>query len=126
MTATTDTIMKSDRRGRLRYTIEQREALLDAFAGSGLSGPRFAALHGVNYQTLAGWFQRRKRTGPAESAARPLTLLPVVRADIGIGSGPERALEVLLPGGARLAVTCRTQIALVVELVRELQQARAC
>jgi len=118
--------MKADRRGRLRYTVEQRETLLEAFAGSGLSGPRFAAMHGVNYQTLAGWIQKRKRKGAAGNVSGPLTLLPVVRADIGIGSGQERALEVLLPGGARLAVTCRTQLALVVELVRELEHTRAC
>lgn len=33
--------MKADRRGRLRYTPEQREGLLEAFAGSGLAGAKF-------------------------------------------------------------------------------------
>jgi hypothetical protein len=60
MTETHAIILKSDRRGRLRFTPEQRLALLDAYDASGLSGPKFAQLHGVNYQTFAGWFQRRK------------------------------------------------------------------
>jgi hypothetical protein len=55
MTATNHAILKSDRRGRLRYSKEQKSALVEAYQTSGLSGPRFAALHGVNYQTLAGW-----------------------------------------------------------------------
>ena len=31
-----------------------------AFDASGLSGPRFEALHGVNNQTLAGWIKKGK------------------------------------------------------------------
>ena len=52
MTATHESIIKSDRRGRLRYTPEHKAALTEAYEASGLSGPRFAAIHGVNYQTL--------------------------------------------------------------------------
>ena len=42
MTATNDRIIKSDRRGRLRYTPDQRKALVEACQSSGLSTPRFA------------------------------------------------------------------------------------
>jgi hypothetical protein len=59
MTATHVEIMKSDRRGRLCYTQEQRDALVKACKASGLSTPRFAAIHGVKYQTLAAWIHRR-------------------------------------------------------------------
>jgi hypothetical protein len=38
---------------RLRYTAEQKQALIEAYETSGLSSPRFAAMHGVNYQTQA-------------------------------------------------------------------------
>jgi hypothetical protein len=55
MTATHDTIMKADRRGRLRFFHEQRTALLKAYQASGPSGPRFATLHGVKYPSLANW-----------------------------------------------------------------------
>ena len=38
-----------------------REAILDEFERSGLPGTRFAKRHGINYQTFAGWVQKRKR-----------------------------------------------------------------
>ena len=60
MTATHEFMIKADGRGRLRYTAEQRASLLNAYDASGLSGPKFAALHGVKYQTFAAW--RNKRT----------------------------------------------------------------
>jgi transposase-like protein len=44
-----DSIMKADRRGRLRYSSEQKAAIVEAYQSSRLSSPRFAALHGVNY-----------------------------------------------------------------------------
>jgi transposase-like protein len=62
MNATHDSLVKFDRRGRLRYAPEQKAALIEAFAASGLSGPKFAALHGVKYQTFAAWLRKQKRT----------------------------------------------------------------
>lgn len=52
MTDMNEVILKADRRGLLRCTTEQKQALVEAYEASGLSGPRFCALHGVNYQTL--------------------------------------------------------------------------
>jgi transposase-like protein len=46
-----ESIMKTDRLGRLRYAPEQKAAIIEAYLASGMSAPRFAALHGVNYQT---------------------------------------------------------------------------
>ena len=46
-------ILKTDRRGRLHTPMAQREALLDAYERSGLSGMKFAALHGVKYPSFA-------------------------------------------------------------------------
>jgi hypothetical protein len=51
MNATHDSRVKFDRRGRLRYAPEQKAALVEAYSASGLSGPKFAALHGVNHQS---------------------------------------------------------------------------
>jgi len=53
--------LKSDALGRTRTTRQQREAILDQFEAGGLSGPEFARVHGINYQTFATWRQRRKR-----------------------------------------------------------------
>ena len=48
-------ILKTDGLGRVRTSLAQREALLDAFERSGLSGMQFAALHGLKYPSFANW-----------------------------------------------------------------------
>ena len=60
MTPMNESIMKTDRRGRLRYTPEQKNTMVEAYLASGLSAPRFASLHGVNYQTLVSWIKKGK------------------------------------------------------------------
>jgi hypothetical protein len=47
-------LLKQDVRGRVRTPVERREMLLEEFGRSGLSGPKFAGLVGVKYQTLQG------------------------------------------------------------------------
>ncbi|MGB0993821.1 MAG: IS66 family insertion sequence element accessory protein TnpA, partial [Akkermansiaceae bacterium] len=65
-------LVKTDCIGRVRVSKEHREQLLDSFEKSPLSGTKFAALHGVNYQTFATWVQKRKRErGEYESPAKP-------------------------------------------------------
>ncbi len=54
-------ILRTDGLGRVRTPLAQQEALLDAFERSGLSGMKFAALHGVKYPSIANWVQQRKR-----------------------------------------------------------------
>ena len=99
MTATHDTIMKANRRGRLRFSRKQRIALLQAYQTSGLSGSRFAALHGVKYPTLANWVQKSKHT----AAPRP-KMLSFIAAEVlpGPESSNTGPLEVILPGGGMI------------------------
>jgi|DEB19_MinimDraft_2_1074335.scaffolds.fasta_scaffold02811_4 transposase-like protein len=129
MTATHDDIIKSDRRGRLRYTQEQRDALVSACQASGLSTPRFAAIHGVKYQTLAAWVHRRNREAkPARSClpqSAPFMLVPVEREGPA-SSGVSSLMEVNLPGGATLRVTAPGHIPLAAALIRELASPRPC
>lgn len=70
MNATHDSLVKLNRRGRLRYAPEQKASLVEAYAISGVSGLKFEALHGVNYQTFAACLQKRKRA--AAPAGLPL------------------------------------------------------
>jgi hypothetical protein len=63
-------IIKTDCLGRLRVTAERRESLLDEFKRSGLSGPKFAELLGLKYQTFATWVQKRRRQRDAYSVPR--------------------------------------------------------
>jgi transposase-like protein len=57
MTDINEAILKAGRRGRLRHTAEEKRAAVEAYEASGLSCPRFAALHGGNYQTLVYWLR---------------------------------------------------------------------
>ena len=51
--------LKIDRRGRVRSTVAQRQAVLAEFERSGLSGPQFARVAGIAYQTFGnGGVQR--------------------------------------------------------------------
>jgi hypothetical protein len=139
------TILKRDVLGRVTLSTEQREALLDEFERSGLKGLPFARLVGVNYQSFASWIQKRRRergdyakmtaaksTGPCPSPAaavvtrRPLRLLEAVAAPTSTTSGSAlqaeaSALEVVLPGGAKLLLKDASQVALAAELLNALR-----
>lgn len=124
MTDMNEVILKADRRGRLRYTPEQKQTLVEAYESSGISCPRFAALHGVNYQTLVSWLKKRRQAGPDHPALRSL-----VPAELE-GESPHRAaalpMEILLPCGVRLAVHSPSQLNMAATLIRELHQPRPC
>ena len=126
MTATSS-ILKADRRGRLRYSPEQRSALIDAYQSSGLSGPRFAAIHGVAYQTLAAWvLKRRKSAGPGLPVPSHPAFLSLVPAELEAPSPVGNPMELILPGGAKLVITAPGQIPLAAALLRELANPRPC
>jgi len=120
-----ESIIKSDRRGRLGYTAEYKQALIEAYEASGLSGPKFAELHGVNYQTLAYWLKKRQISGIGQHPA----LVSLVPAELDhelqhhVGTPP---LEILLPGGMRLAIHASSQVETAAKLIRELQLSRPC
>jgi transposase-like protein len=124
-----ESIFKADRQGRLRYTPEQKKTMVDAYRASGLSAPRFAAHHGVNYQTLVTWIRKDKQsstsTTPNSSPSGFLSLVPAL-IEVSGNAPADAALEISLPGGARLSLTSANQVALAVALIRQLEQARPC
>jgi hypothetical protein len=142
MTSTTlleERVLKTDVLGRVRTPVERREALLDEFERSGMSGRKFAEFIGVKYQTWASWVQgRRRRQGGGTAKAgkaegvRVLRLVEaVVEAETPDGqSGPAvGALRVQLPGGIYFEVADRAQALLGAELLRVWQShppPRAC
>ncbi len=121
MSSLNGAIVRADRRGRLRYTEQQRDSMLEAFARSGLTGAKFAELHGVKYQTLTGWVQRRKRAAKPRALPAPgaLTLVEVT-APVAAMAGS--ALTVRLPGGAEVHVGDASGVALAAALIRELSR----
>jgi hypothetical protein len=131
-------ILKQDQRGRVRTPVERREALLDEFEGSSLSGAKFAAMVGVKYATFANWVQKRKTARQAEAAegAKGELTAPVRRGPVRLfeafaevaGSSRGAGLLVELPGGGRMQVESPVQLQLAAELLRLLSAggARPC
>jgi hypothetical protein len=145
MTLTNESLelLKTDTDGRVRTTPERREALLDEFERSGLSGMRFAARYGIKYPTFANWAARRRRErmgGAAEEVgsddaaasarqrvrtpAQPVRWLEAV-AESPVshghaGSGSARGVILYLPGGARMEVAHADQAPLAAALMRAL------
>ncbi len=118
-------ILKTDALGRVQTTREHREVILDEFDRSGLSGPKFAEAHGINYQTFATWRQNRKRAGsedPVIDSGRTSEIrffevtAPELTGTSGVGSG----LIIELPGGVRMIARRPEEAALAAEVIRGL------
>jgi hypothetical protein len=89
MNATDESMVKADRRRRLRYTTEQKTALVEAYQSSGLSGPRFAEVHGVNYQTP--WHPRSENAIRPRARSRGAALVGRILAELGLSVPRGRA-----------------------------------
>ena len=118
-------ILKSDGAGRVQTPVERQVALVREFERSGLSGPRFAAMAGIKYQTFATW--RRKHGSGSASRARPQApQLRLVEAVAAAGNDDDSAMAIELPGGARLCVRHPGQVALAAMLIKQLATASPC
>jgi transposase-like protein len=114
-----------DTRGRVRTSREQRRLILDKFERSGVSAVEFARRSGLKYSTLAGWRQRHRRA-KRPGLVRPVRLLEAVLPAASLPAlSALPVLPVLLPGGARLEITCAAQLPLAVALLRELEKPAA-
>lgn len=120
MTPTTElTILKTDTLGRREQTNpEQRDAWLDAFERTSMSGAAFARLHGIRYTTFAHWRQtrRRQRQSAENKPGAFFEEVEVRRSDpVAVG------LSISLPGGASVKVTQPEQFPLVAALLKYLE-----
>ena len=52
--------IKTDKAGRRRLSYEHKEALLDTFESSSMSGAQFAKKYGLVYPTFASWVKKRR------------------------------------------------------------------
>jgi len=124
MTNTTmpDEVLKSDVLGRVQTPPERRAALLDEFERSGLTGQKFAALVGVNYQTFASWRRRGRGGEPRQQrpVAPPGEAKSIQWLEAVAEMGEVRELRVDLPGGASVKISDGKQAALAARLLREL------
>ena len=119
-------ILKTDVLGRVRMPADRREAILDAFEQSGMSGQAFAKQVGIKYTTFATWIQKRR----GESGKYPKKKLPqsppsqitFVEAQIEKPSEAARqtALEVQTAQGVKLMIRSQSEVDLAAELIRSL------
>ena len=120
-------LLKTDVLGRTRRTREQRERIVDEYERSGLSGPKFAALCDVKYQTFATWLQRRKRRRnayPRRKASRK-TAAQIQWLEASVEPDAPSILTGLLlqlPGGVRAQISSEDHIDLAAALVRALEK----
>ena len=134
-------VLKQDARGRVRTPRDRREAILEEFASSGVSGAQFARLAGIKYATFANWVQQRRQKratlGTATGSSLPALNVPVTRegpvrlfeALVEEGRGAvrpstsaPRGLVIELPGGSRLVVESPVQMPMAAELVALIAQ----
>jgi hypothetical protein len=66
-----ENVLQVDERGHVRVSRERREALLEEFERSGMSGAKFARLAGIKYPTFMYWSkQRRESCGSRDEGAQ--------------------------------------------------------
>lgn len=133
MTSTTiekTVLLKTDVLGRVRMPKDRREAILDEFERSGMTGQAFSAQIGVKYTTFAGWVQRRRRKNcvnpPPESQGE--------QASIGLFEAfvdpeppaPSGSLEVETMDGLKLSIRTCAEALLAAELLRALSGGKSC
>jgi transposase len=122
-------MLKTDRRGRVRFTAVRRDRLIDEFQKSGMSAPRFCKVTGLSYSTFATWLQKHRRQRAAlperaPSAAAVEWLETVVeKAPAAPASAHPDALVVRLPSGATLEVATASQASVAASLLRAWEKA---
>jgi hypothetical protein len=114
-------VIRTGSDGRLRFAPEHREALLDAFAHSGMSAMAFAAQHGVKYPTFIAWLRLRRERVQSGHAADGPAFAEVVFDRSLTAPTHEAPLRVHLPGGAVLELACAACVPLAVELINALR-----
>lgn len=130
MIGTGESILRTDTKGRVQTPPERREKLLEEFERSGLSGPKFAALAGIKYQTFAAWITRRRQQrglapGPTTGANSVQWLEAVVREANGSAPTAATALKVRLTAGVWIEISDFNQVSLAAALVRALDKPAA-
>ena len=132
MTSTTDEekplLLKTDALGRVRMPKDRREAIVDAFENSGMSGQAFAAHAGLKYSTFACPVQKRRRARgdyKKNEETPPIALFEAV-VESKEAAPSQGALTVETAGGLKLCIRTSEDVALAAELLQALRGARAC
>ena len=100
----------------MQTPVTRQVELVREFERSGLSGPRFAELAGVRYQTFATWRRRHGAQSPAREQCRPV-FLEVTAAQTATAAS---TLEIALAGGAQVSLRDAGQVPLLATLLKAL------
>ena len=119
-----ENVLQVDERGHVRVSRERREALLEEFERSGMSGAKFARLAGIKYPTFMYWLKQRRESSESRGEGG-LSEAPAVSFVEALVDGcsrrpPGEGLMIELAGGARLRVESPIQLRLAAELLRML------
>ena len=123
--------MKTDTRGRMRTSRERREALLEEFGRSGMSGQQFAKWAGLKYSTFASWRKNQQRAmataTQVPSTGKPVQWVEAVVLEPLPSSTLSTGLMIELGRGLRLSVGDANQARLAgVVLCEVLQGTKLC
>jgi hypothetical protein len=128
-------ILSRDAQGRVLVSRERREALLEQYDRSGMSGVKFAEYIGIKYSTLAYWLQSRRRkrereklllTAGAESEPSKSNGA-WIEAVVEKGARPrvqDGALRIYFAGGAYCQISSAAEVAMAAELLGRLGSKR--
>ena len=118
------TLVQTTRNGRVCYSREQKEQVLDLFEQSGMSGKAFAEQHCIKYPTFALW--RRQRREAREDRASTSGSGGFLLAEIGTGEPAGRraamaeGLSLILPGGAEVRAQGESGVHMLASLITKL------
>jgi hypothetical protein len=115
-------IVKADTLGRVKVSAARREAILDEFEKSGMSGALFAKTIGVKYPTFATWVQKRHQERQENVENAPGHALRLVEAVVTEAASEGSPVVIELPGGARVMLTSPGQIELLCRLLSRLHK----
>ena len=116
-------ILKRDGVGRVVTPMARQIELVREFEHSGLSGPKFAALAGVNYQTFTTW---RRKHGTLPSSRHKLASQDLALdgrwVEAVVDDQRRVGLTLRLPGGASLDIHRPDQVELAASLLKAITQ----
>jgi hypothetical protein len=114
-------VLKCDAGGRVLVPLARQVELVREFERSGLSGPKFAALAGIKYQTFVVWRRKHGRVPAVRSSSRRRPIGLWLEAEVARTENPTVGLSVDLGGAAVLKIADGSQVALAAQLIRALR-----
>jgi hypothetical protein len=126
-------ILKRDSAGRVRTSRERRDAILNEFDQSGMSGQKFAKWAGIKYTTFANWLQQRRKQRQAPTGAKAPEEVRWVEAVVGNRPRQKSGMKPVAvgliihgPGGVRIEIHEEKQVDWAAKLLRHLGVSGPC